>query len=708
MLIIFAASETDEIAARVFLAIAVVVVVARIMGGLAKRIGQPAVVGEIVAGILLGPSFLGAFGGDLDERLFPLEIRDYLQVVAQLGLIIFMFIVGLELDLKLIRGKERVAGVVSVSSVALPFSLGIVLAVALFGAHDQVGSEAIEFWPFALFLGASMSVTAFPVLARILTERGMHRTETGVLALACAAIDDILAWSLLAVVVAIVEAGSILDLPRILLLSLAFVAVMFVVVKPMLASITERFRRAGRLTPVILSTVLTGMLVSSYLTWLIGIHAIFGAFLFGVIMPREDSVELHHEILERLESVSVLLLLPVFFVVTGLSVNVRAIDATGFAELLLILLTACAGKFIGATVAARFQGIGTRKASAVGVLMNTRGLTELVILNIGLAAGVLTEDLFTLLVLMALITTFMTAPLLRVVYPDALLRRDIEEAEKAALGAHVSHRILIPLLGDVEDVASRATLKVAIDIASGGGSELVLARYVDNRRQLEVGSGLGVELVSMAEALDMLQDVVDDAGRRGVRAVVRSQFTSDARLDVEAQLGTIEADLVLLPQRRPTQGESDDDLILEDLVGKALVDVAVVRASSTVASGVVGVELDGSRSDGVTTEIAARLARGQGTRLALDSVSGTRHPTKLLGEVDRALRARGFVSSAGDGLGGAATVVRSAPGIDRGDEGGRTTITVHARPEIAAPTIAERVSRLENAPPVADEVDGRG
>jgi Kef-type K+ transport system membrane component KefB len=443
-----ATTSPSEITAIVFADIALIVVVARVMGALFRRLRQPAVVGEILAGLLLGPSLLGAFPANLPERLFPLEVRPHLEVIAELGLIIFMFIVGLELDTKLLRGKQRVAAVVSLSSVALPFGLGLGLAALLHGAHGQVDGKAVAFWPFALFIGASISVTAFPVLARILTERGMHRTELGALVLTCAAVDDIIAWSLLAVVLAVLASSGVGNLLFILAASLAFVVVMFTIVRRGLKVVADRYRRAECLTPDLLAVILIGLLASAFVTSRIGIHSIFGAFLFGTVMPRDQTAGLVREVLERLEQVSMLLLLPVFFVATGLNADVRGLGPSGMGELALVLLVACAGKFGGATLAARAQRIRTRKAAAIGVLMNTRGLTELVILNVGLAFGVLDRQLFTMLVVMAIFTTVITGPLLRLLYPDQILQRDLAERASPGDGSQGLSRPLERLAAD--------------------------------------------------------------------------------------------------------------------------------------------------------------------------------------------------------------------------------------------------------------------
>lgn len=533
--------------AIVMLDIAIVIVAARLMGAAFRRIGQPAVLGEITAGVLLGPTLLGAFPGDLDQLLFPMSARPFLTAIAQLGLILFMFLVGLEVDLSLVRGRERIASMVSLSSVVLPFGLGLALATVLYPRHDTVNGRLIEFPALALFLGVAMSITAFPVLARILSDRGMHRTPVGVLSLACAAVDDVTAWSLLAIVIAVTTSGSLGGVALVILGTAAFAALMFLVVRPLLAGLVSRYERTGRLTPNLLAVVLVGALLSAYATEVIGVHAIFGAFLFGVVMPRRGAAALTRDILEQVEHVAVLLLLPVFFVVAGLQVDVTNLGLDGLWQLGLILLAAVAGKFLGAYGAARAQRVPRRQAGALGVLMNTRGLTELVILTVGLQLGVLDGQLFTMLVVMALVTTAMTGPLLNLVYPDRLIRADIAAARKAALGTPDAYTVLVAL---DDRPADRELVELAGELVGPQRpAALVLSRLPPvPPAPVEVGTGWAAELADLVRAGDELRGLARVVQDRGIPCTITSHYSADRGADLAEQAGHIDADVIVVPE----------------------------------------------------------------------------------------------------------------------------------------------------------------
>jgi Kef-type K+ transport system membrane component KefB len=395
-----ALSEVNE---RLLLAVAVVIAAAAGVGWLARRVGQPKVMGEIVAGILLGPSLLGVLWPDAVDYLFPPQVVGALSAVAQLGLVLFMFLVGAELELGQLRSQGRRALVISQVSILVPLVSGAVLALWLYprvgGDVDRVG--------FSLFIGAAMAITAFPVLARILRDSGLASTRLGALVLTCAAIDDVSAWGVLAVVVAIVTSSGPADVVATAAWAGVFVLVMLFAVRPFIA----------RSRLVTLPVAVAFAFVSAWIADLIGVHAVFGAFVAGATIS--PSVVGRLDLVERLETATSTILLPVFFVVAGLSTRIGLLDSAylwGIAA--LVVAVAIGAKLGGSSVAARLTGESWRDALTIGVLMNARGLTEIVILTVGLELGVINQTVFTVMVLMALVTTFMTGPLLRVVRPE--------------------------------------------------------------------------------------------------------------------------------------------------------------------------------------------------------------------------------------------------------------------------------------------------
>jgi Kef-type K+ transport system membrane component KefB len=392
--------------------VAVVLTVSALLVRLSRRLRQPAVVAEIAAGLLLGPSLLGLLPGDLPDQLFPAEARAPLSAIAQLGVVLFMFMAGWELDSRRLRGTGRALGSVATLSMAVPFVLGAGAATVLYGSQAPAGvSKGV----FVLYLATAFSITAFPVLARIIRDRGLSDTRTGVMAMACAAMCDVAAWCVLVLVTAAAGAGQASGFLTVLGLTLGYAAVMILVVRPLLRRALQR--SAGRGGTLVLITA--GALLSSYATSWIGVHALFGAFAFGLVMPRRDAGagDLHQSVAVPLDR-AVALMLPVFFVITGLSVDVGALGWSGALALLLVLVVAMAGKYAGTAVPARLSGMSWREAGVFGTLMNTRGLTEIVILGIGGQLGLISPKLFTIMVLMALITTAMAGPLLRLLGAD--------------------------------------------------------------------------------------------------------------------------------------------------------------------------------------------------------------------------------------------------------------------------------------------------
>jgi Kef-type K+ transport system membrane component KefB len=394
---------------HVLLALLVVIVTARLLGALFKHLGQPPVIGEVVAGILLGPSLLGRLAPEASSYLLPSSVAPYFSVLAQVGVILYMFLVGLELDTTALRQGTHATVAISHASIITPFLLGSSLALWV---YPLLSSQDVPFTVFALFLGVSMSVTAFPVLARILTDRSMQRTRLGVIALTCAAVDDVTAWCLLAFVVSVVHArmGGALST---IAWSLVYIAVIVGAVRPVVRRLAGRVDKAGELTQPVLAVLIVGLLLSALTTEFIGIHAIFGAFLLGAVIPHDSVIA--RELTHRLEDIVVVLLLPAFFAFTGMRTQIGLVS--GAEQWLLcgvIILTACLGKFGGSAIAARLTGLSWREASALGILMNTRGLMELIVLNVGLDLGILSPALFAMLVLMAIVTTVMTTPILQV------------------------------------------------------------------------------------------------------------------------------------------------------------------------------------------------------------------------------------------------------------------------------------------------------
>jgi Kef-type K+ transport system membrane component KefB len=392
---------------HVLLAIAVVIAASRGLGAVFRYFRQPPVIGEVIAGIMLGPSLLGRIAPDFQAFLLPREISPHLGVVAQVGVILFMFLVGLELDTRLLRKRSHETVAISHASIVVPFVLGSMLALWL---YPTLSSRDVSFTAFALFMGVSLSVTAFPVLARILNERGQSRSRLGTIALACAAVDDATAWCLLAFVVGIVQAEATSSFIT-LGLTLLYVAAMLLLVRPVVGRLVRRQELVGRLDRTSTTIAFLGLLTSALITESIGIHALFGAFLLGAIVPHESL--LARELTRRIEDFVVVLLLPVFFAFTGMRTQIGLLSgATDWMLCFVIIVVACIGKFGGSAVAGRLTGLSWREACSVGVLMNTRGLMELVVLNVGLDLGVISPRLFTMLVIMAVVTTVLTSPLL--------------------------------------------------------------------------------------------------------------------------------------------------------------------------------------------------------------------------------------------------------------------------------------------------------
>ena len=388
-----------------------VLLMVRLFGFLFKHIGQPGVIGEIVAGIVLGPSVLGYFFPDVFQALFPPESLTNLELLSQVGLVLFMFVIGMELDFSVLKNKINETLVISHAGILVPFFLGI---VASYWIYEENAAAQTAFLPFALFIGISMSITAFPVLARIIQERNMTKTSLGTLAIASAANDDVTAWCLLAVVIAIAKAGTFASALYAIGLTALYIIIMFMVVRPFLKKVGEVYANQEVINKTFVALILLILIISSTLTEIIGIHALFGAFMAGVVMP--PSIGFRKVMMEKVEDIALVFFLPLFFAFTGLRTEIGLINSPALWGVCLLLITvAVAGKLGGCAVAARLVGESWKDSFTIGTLMNTRGLMELVALNIGYEMGVLPPSIFVILVIMALVTTFMTTPLLHLV-----------------------------------------------------------------------------------------------------------------------------------------------------------------------------------------------------------------------------------------------------------------------------------------------------
>jgi Kef-type K+ transport system membrane component KefB len=393
------------------LQVIVIVVAARLVGLLFLKMGQPAVIGEMAAGIILGPSLLGALFPAAQSFLFPASSMGSLRTLSQLGVILFMFVVGLDLNLQHLRLKAHAAVLVSHASIMVPFLLGIGLSLLI---YPSLASPHVSFTAFALFIGVAMSITAFPVLARIIEERGLSKTCLGSTAIACAAVDDVTAWCILAIVVAIAKADGLIGSVTTMFLTLFFISMMLFVLKPRANRLLGAKTSSGRTSKGTIAIVLVIIFTSALFTEVIGIHALFGAFLAGVVMPSHE--RLRNFLRERLEPFSTGFLLPLFFAFTGLRTQIGLLDdLQSWLICLAVIGVAIAGKLGGSMMAARWTGMNWQESFSLGALMNTRGLIELIVLNLGYDLGILPPKIFAMMVLMALTTTFMTGPLLSLI-----------------------------------------------------------------------------------------------------------------------------------------------------------------------------------------------------------------------------------------------------------------------------------------------------
>jgi Kef-type K+ transport system membrane component KefB len=388
--------------------IATIIFVARVFGWVCTKIKQPVVIGEMIAGIMLGPSFVGMHFPEFSANLFPKESLGNLQFVSQIGLILFMYIVGMEISLKTLKDKAYDAVIISHASIFIPFTLGMGLSYFL---YEEFAPDNIPFSVFALFSGVAMSITAFPVLARIVQERGINKTKLGTIALTCAAADDVSAWCILAALIAFVKAGTFINGLFTIVMAIAYVIFMIRGVRPFLQRISEQHSTVESVTRPVIAIFFLVLILSAYVAEIIGIHALFGAFMAGAIMP--DNENFRKIFIDKVQDVALVLLLPLFFVFTGLRTQIGLLNDPYLWQITaLIIFVAVLGKFAGSALAAKFVGQNWKDSLSIGALMNTRGLMELVVLNIGYDLGVLSAEIFAMMVIMAVVTTCMTGPAL--------------------------------------------------------------------------------------------------------------------------------------------------------------------------------------------------------------------------------------------------------------------------------------------------------
>jgi Kef-type K+ transport system membrane component KefB len=646
--------DEESLFAAFFIAVGVAMLAARAVGTVAVKTGQPRVMGEAIAGIALGPSLLGALAPSAAAAIFPQDIVPYLGLAAQLGLIFYMFLIGLELDLAEIRARAAQISAISNASVALPLIMGIALALPLYEAL----APDTKFASFALFMGISMSITAFPVLARILVERRLIKRPIGGVVLAAAAIDDVTAWLLVALATAITVAGSPSDIVVTIALAALFCLFMVGIVRRGLARVSTAYDEAGRVPGGWIALIFAGVLLSAWATQEIGVALIFGAFVMGLIMPRHAG--LTEDVTRRLEDFVVILLLPLFFVFTGLRTDLGLLNRPVLWVItVVVLLVALAGKLVGAALAARLTGFDWRSSAVVGTLMNTRGMTELIVLNLALDTGVISPALFTMLVIMALVTTLIAGPLLRLLDPKNELGVPIEEELEVARQLSMAQfpDLQLPeeavLVAPQSDGAMPQLISLAEPLArSEPPRELIIAQLLRPTRGAAARGGLQTERRLLEETTNHLNDVRFELMERGVAARAVAFVSPDRGEDISKLAESEEVSLLLIDGYRPLIGGGVPRGDVGTVLREAPCDVAVLvaRESMPVAPGPdspVIAPFGGAEHDWAALELGAWIA------------AATSAPLKLLGAAGQADE-RARVSRL---LGDAGVLVRQYAGV---------------------------------------------
>ena len=597
--------------------IAAILALSRAMGLLFAKFRQPQVIGEILSGLMLGPTLFGwVWPGGYHWLFENAAALNTLNMIAQIGVVLFLFLVGLEFDPQIVRERGRTAAAISVSGILVPFVLGVAITYPLKRLFDP--SMQADLLPSALFMGAAMSVTAFPVLARIVTERNLQRTEEGGLAIAAAAIDDVLAWSMLAVVVAFApNSGGASSPIWVLLLAVLYVAFMWLVVRPFLTRVQAVFLRQDDVTPGILAVLLLTLLLSSFATELVGVHALFGAFVAGFVMPK--NAKFVHAITTRLEVFAVVFLLPTFFAYAGIKADLThffRLDMLGYTALIIVI--ACAGKLGGAALAAMAMGLSRRKSLTLGVLMNTRGLMELIILTIGLQLGVINQKVYGMMVVMALATTAMAAPLIHYLLPRIPKTRQDK-----------IFSVLIPV---AKPESGGLLMEMAAYLTDGDTQHRRLcALHLQRPTEAEAFRSFTNAALTPAQ-IEELEPLLAAAVQRSLTVEPMAFFSRDIPADISRVVRQQNIDLVLMGYHKPVWGRA----ILGGMVHRVLTstdcDVAVFVDRKFDRPTRILVPFMGSSHDRLAVDIAGRIGKSTGAAITIIHVTSPEkvaadHPT---------------------------------------------------------------------------------